>query len=145
MLLLSETDPLTGLLNRRGVENHISEFENHYKFTEKYICVLLISIDNFRGRSTLLKTGDEIIVRISECIRACTRKSSDLFARMGGEEFLIISDIKSEGAISLALRVKRAVTDLQLQLSEKQPPLTVSIGVAQRDGGSVFNKSANPI
>ncbi len=142
---LSETDPLTNILNRRGLESHIAEYENYYKFSEKYICVLLIGVDNFRGRSALLKTGDESIVRVAECIKACIRQSTDVVARMGGEEFFIISDVKTEGAISLGLRIKRSVAEMQLRLSEKLPPLTVSIGAAQREGGSALRENTNPV
>lgn len=143
--ILSETDPLTGLLNRRGIENHISEFENYYKFSGRYICVLLISIDNFRGRNALLKTADDNIIRIAQCIKACTRQSTDVVARMGGEEFLIISDVKTEGAISLGLRIKRSVSDMKLRLSEKLPPLTVSVGAAQREGNDALGEKTSPV
>ena len=78
----SETDPLTGIGNRRFLDNKINEF----KGKDIQMAFLLLDIDHFKGINDNFghDVGDEILVSIAETIKDLCRKN-DLFARIGGE------------------------------------------------------------
>ncbi len=144
---LSETDPLTGLLNRRGLESHIAGFDSYYTYSRKYLCVLMISIDQRidRGDKFLRQTGDDCIVKVADCTKTFFTQKTDAVAYFGNGEFLVITDTKNEGAIALALNIKRAVEALELRLDEKLPFTTVSIGAAVPGSGDLTEENVNPL
>ncbi len=142
---LSETDPVTGLLNRRGIASHLHEYEHYYRYSREYICVLMLGIDHFRDYNMLRETSDSCLVRVAESIRACARQSTDAVALVGDGDFLIISDTKNEGAISFALRIKRSVEALKIVPDEKRPQITVSIGVASPEKSDDFRRDESPV
>ena len=144
---LSETDHLTGLLNRRGLESHIEGFDSYYTYSRKFICVLMISIDHRidRGDKFLHLTGDECISKIADCINNFFTQKTDALAHFGNGEFLVITDTKNDGAISLALCIKRAVESLNLRLDEKLPYASVSIGAAVPGSGDLTEDNVNPL
>ncbi len=144
---LSETDSLTGLLNRRGLESHIAGFDSYYTYSRKYLCVLMISLDHRidRGDKFLHQTVDDCIVKIADCTKSFFTQKTDAVAHLGNGEFLVITDTKNDGAIALALNIKRAVESLNLRLDEKLPSATVSIGAAVPGSGDLTEENVNPL
>ena len=141
---LSETDPLTGLLNRRGLESHISGFDSYYTYSRKFACVLMVSLDQSIDRA-LHRRGDECVIKIAECLKGFFTQKTDAVAYFENGEFLIVTDTKNEGAISLALSIKRAVEALDAHIEDGQPRVTVSIGVASPGAGELTEDDSDPL
>lgn len=122
-------DPLTGVCNRDGFEFWLQREWKRAKQENSPISLLLVDIDHFKRLNDEhgLQVGDRILMRLAFVLRTVARRSGDLFARHGGEEFaLILPDTSNSGAVSLAERVlKRA----------RLCGVTVSIGVATMQPG----------
>ena len=123
-------DPLTGALNRRGLNSELRAREAAIP-DGKGLCVVVMDLDNFKTINDLHghQTGDEVLQGFSETVRACIRKD-DLFARIGGEEFvLVLPDTSAEAAQHLAERILGEVQAMQFNLQEQPVQVTVSAGV----------------
>ncbi|MCP4060600.1 MAG: GGDEF domain-containing protein [Pseudoalteromonas sp.] len=91
LVLLTRIDPLTGLLNRRAIHQDIKKLSAQVERTPSPLSIGLIDIDHFKSINDTFghDRGDEIISELALLLKNCTR-ASDLVARWGGEEFLII-------------------------------------------------------
>lgn len=127
----STTDPLTGLLNRRGFERRLSRHYDRAVIEDRPITALLIDIDHFKQINDEFghPIGDRALTRFTELLGASCR-ASDLVARVGGEEFAVVMPGATlEQAIARAeqfcgiLRDDRAVEGIRM---------TASVGVAAR-------------
>ncbi|MCE0555534.1 transporter substrate-binding domain-containing protein [Motilimonas sp. E26] len=129
LALLANTDELTGLWNRKKINETLShEFSlaqrNQYDFG-----VILIDIDLFKSinDSHGHQIGDEILIEFAKQLRYLAR-GSDLVARWGGEEFLIICPLTIESELlQIAERLRKKISILKFEHIES---LTVSMGVA---------------
>ncbi|GGO27571.1 GGDEF domain-containing protein [Deinococcus humi] len=133
---LALTDPLTGLPNRRSLEERLA---NHYgnpagagqsSPSVTPIGVLLVDIDLFKTVNDTYghEVGDRVLVALGKTLRACVR-SDDLVARWGGEEFvLLISQGERARLEQLGRHIQRALNDRNRP--EGLPHVTVSIGAA---------------
>lgn len=126
---VSETDKLTGLYNRRQLDNLLlQEFARHQR-THAPLSLVLCDIDNFKqvNDSYGHLTGDLIMQEIAATLRA-TIRNNDICGRWGGEEFLLICpDTTSDGALTVVekLRMELASTRFAQDLR-----VTLSFGVA---------------
>ncbi|NQY87969.1 MAG: GGDEF domain-containing protein [Colwellia sp.] len=121
----SETDPLTGIGNRRFLENKI----NSFKGKDIQMAFLLLDIDHFKDINDNFghDAGDVILVAIADTIKRLCRKD-DLLARIGGEEFVILNmNSNEESAYLFAERVRVCVEGLARSF---EATVTTSIGVA---------------
>ncbi|WP_312212577.1 GGDEF domain-containing protein [Pseudescherichia sp.] len=129
---LSMLDPLTGLYNRRGLQNKIDNLLTHDDGRQ---FVLLLDIDHFKAYNDHYghMMGDQALIRVSAAIRDAVR-SRDIVARFGGEEFMILlSDVDLEHARVTAERIRQQVFDLKIphMFNESVATnVTVSIGIA---------------
>jgi diguanylate cyclase (GGDEF)-like protein len=124
-------DELTGIANRRGF---FGECENLRKsrLAGSQTAVLLIDLDNFKAINDRFghALGDAVIRRFSKTISALIRPS-DLFGRVGGEEFaLVIRDVGRERAGAIAERMRTAFAGNATDVDGKPVHATVSIGIA---------------
>lgn len=125
-------DSLTGLFNRRAFEKKIAEeFERATRYQHP-ISILILDIDNFK---TINDTyghhgGDTALVKISETLRAKTRRS-DFPSRYGGEEFvLILPETDQESALQVANKIQEEIRSCVFGSNDKHFSLTVSIGIS---------------
>lgn len=129
---LSMLDPLTGLYNRRGLQNKI---DNLLALESGVRYVLLLDIDHFKAYNDHYghMMGDQALIRVSAAIRDAVR-SRDIVARFGGEEFMILlSNADLERARMDAERIRQHVYDLKIphMFNESVATnVTVSIGIA---------------
>ncbi|RRN80236.1 GGDEF domain-containing protein [Pseudoxanthomonas sp. SGD-10] len=137
MQQLAETDPLTGLPNRRAGLRRLGEMFAVAREDGTALSVAFIDIDHFKAINDDHghEAGDRVLVAVAQALRATVRGASEA-ARMGGEEFLmLLPGVAADSAVQRmhALRVRLAATARELGLEGLS--LTASIGVATlRDG-----------
>ena len=134
---LALTDPLTGLLNRRAMEEAASFELKRLKRFPGALTFALIDADHFKDVNTqyLLPGGDEVLRVLARLLTASLREV-DLVGRMGGEEFLVIApETTEEGAATLAERIRSTVAQTPVAYGPHQIRITVSIGVAVAEPG----------
>ena len=129
--LLAATDGLTGLANRRVLDQRVKlEFQSARRYRTA-LSVVLIDIDNFKRRNDQFghAAGDQVLQKVGSLIRSSARET-DLAARYGGEEFVIVlPNTDGEGALQFAERLKTAID----RESWPHGPVTASIGIASLD------------
>jgi diguanylate cyclase (GGDEF)-like protein len=141
LLHLSEHDALTGLLNRRAIEERLAdEAERLARYGQTY-SVLSIDIDNFKSINDRHghPAGDAVLKALAATL-ARTGRLSDRSARTGGEEFWVLMPSTGlEGARQAAERLLGAVREMRVPAAGTDITLTVSIGVAvaERPGEEV--------
>lgn len=131
---LSITDGLTGLANRRQLDDTLRGEWARYTRTEKPFALILIDVDFFKSYNDQYghQMGDVCLKRIGAVIKKSTHRAGDLAARYGGEEFVIIAiDTTLAGALEMAENIRRSIESLAIR-NENTPlgTVTVSIGVA---------------
>ena len=132
---LAQTDPLTGLANRRRTFAQLDKYVLPCTEGAQELAVIAFDIDRFKQVNDRFghQVGDEVIQRVAEIARGEAR-ASDLIGRIGGEEFVwLLPGAGIEVARSAALRLRRAIE--RGSGVNGLPAVTASIGLAQwRDG-----------
>ena len=105
---IAQTDPLTELPNRRGMSEKL-EFEKlRYKRSEKPFGIILADMDSLKQINDNLghDAGDKILIQIAKIFRFCCRRT-DLVARWGGDEFMVLlPDTDLEGTQTIAEKIR---------------------------------------
>jgi diguanylate cyclase (GGDEF)-like protein len=129
---LAITDSLTGLYNRRAMEDHSNVYFEHSERLAGYVTVLILDIDHFKkiNDSYGHAVGDEAIRSVANVLRRICRKA-DLLGRVGGEEFLVVSSANDiESSINIAERIRTTIESEVI--CDGLFSLTVSIGCVRR-------------
>jgi len=125
----ARTDPLTGLLNRRGLtERGDIEFSRARRAGQP-LAIILCDLDHFKAVNDLCghESGDQVLERFANLLRV-RKRGLDAAARTGGEEFaLLLPDTDGVHALAVADRIRRAMADA---FSDDPVPLTLSLGIA---------------
>jgi diguanylate cyclase (GGDEF)-like protein len=131
----SRTDPLTGLANRRYLEEVLHSEWNRCRRSGAALSCLLIDIDYFKPYNDHYghDGGDACLEQVASVLQNSSRRASDLVSRIGGEEFVVLlPETGADGATTVADMLKRAVS--AAAIPHAQSPLgghvTVSAGVA---------------
>jgi diguanylate cyclase (GGDEF)-like protein len=132
---LALTDPLTGLFNRRAMEE-LARFElkRHARFPGP-LTIGLIDIDRFKEINTryLLPGGDEALKGLARILTTSLREV-DSVGRIGGDEFLIIArETNEEGANRLAERIRATVAATPIPYGDHSIHISVSVSFAVAD------------
>jgi diguanylate cyclase len=131
---LLQRDPLTGTLNRRGMEDAFRRESSRCDRQSTRMCVAIIDLDDFKqvNDSRGHPTGDRALAHVARLMRA-TLRPTDRIARFGGEEFLVLlPDTGLDETAAVMERVKRELRNCPLQEGAEQVAITFSCGVAQR-------------
>jgi diguanylate cyclase (GGDEF)-like protein len=123
-------DPLTGALNRRGLGSELRTRVERLP-ADSGLAVIALDLDHFKAINDRHghEAGDAVLQRFSDSVRSCIR-SEDLFARVGGEEFVVVlPDCSPEIARQLAERIRAQVEALEFSAREARMRVTVSLGV----------------
>jgi diguanylate cyclase (GGDEF)-like protein len=135
---LATVDPLTGIANRRALDQRLTYEYQRYKRYGRALSLAMVDIDHFKKVNDTYghAIGDKVLGLVGQTLRSITR-TTDLVGRYGGEEFLVIApETASEHSIVLAERI-RSILSRRSGEPEAQalglPPITVSVGVASTD------------
>ena len=123
-------DPLTQILNRRGIANNLSLRLNEMQRYKRPVGILFIDIDHFKAVNDQHghDIGDEVLKMVADTLSSNTR-SFDLIGRWGGEEFItIIVNVNSETLQAIAERYRLLVEQSKLVKDNGAISVTVSIG-----------------
>lgn len=128
----ANTDGLTGLYNRRWLDQYLVQEVERSKRSGRPFSLAMIDADHFKQVNDRWghAAGDKALRAIAECVRGVGR-AADVVARYGGEEIvLVLPETPAAGAVRLAERVRAAVRALQVEHRGVRIPLTVSVGCA---------------
>lgn len=130
LIIITNEDPLTGVLNRRGFFQAAIPLAYMSNREKKNVAVMMIDADKFKVINDKYghQTGDEVLRFIAKTIKSSVRHS-DIVCRYGGEEFLVfLPEIDNEGLFEVAEKVRGGIEkDNKLPFS-----VTVSIGVSYK-------------
>lgn len=126
--LLSLTDPLTSLSNRRHAMILLEKQFEFAKFNKTSLTCLMIDADNFKEVNDTFghDSGDKVLCILSKSLLDCFR-TDDNICRLGGDEFLVICPKTNiSGAINIAEKVRREIDGLGLEIWDS----SISVGIA---------------
>ena len=136
----SNVDELTGLLNRKGL-NQICAYEmNRMKRYGSMFSLIMVDIDHFKKINDEHghDVGDWTLKSLSGALSQ-TFRANDYIGRWGGEEFLIIlPDTSLDGAVRVAEGARQSIEKLMIQVGEILVRLTISLGVASSEHKAEF-------
>lgn len=134
MRALTQVDPLTGLSNRRYLEERLAYDWSTARETQQLVSVMFVDIDHFKKYNDFYGhlDGDTVINTVADTLQRVARRSGDLAARFGGEEFILTSIQRDKESLERhAESLRMAVQALNIK-HEKSPfgLITVSIGLS---------------
>lgn len=133
--LISRTDELTGLPNRRDMNETIANEVGRTQRTHKPFCFIFIDIDHFKAINDTYghACGDVVLRSVAQTVRSLLRKY-DVFARYGGEEFLtLLPETDLDGATIVAERFRKKIERMTVHYGDYTINVTVTLGVAKFD------------
>jgi len=134
LAMLSVTDDLTGLYNRRYFDMHMNTEWNRNMRSSDSITLIMLDVDYFKQYNDFYghQEGDECLVKVANLMRKIFRRADDIVARYGGEEFVVLmTDIEKKDAIEV---MKKFIDELaQLKIPHEKSTIndyvTVSAGL----------------
>ena len=135
LVQIARTDTLTGLLNRQASEVMFPKLIAEARRFAYPLSAMLIDIDYFKQINDTYGhiVGDKVLRESAQLINSCIRES-DVLARWGGEEFIImLKNCPQQQALALAEKIRQQAASHDFKLSPINRPVTLSIGIAQYD------------
>ncbi len=135
ILAVSLTDPLTGVGNRRRLDQALVAEISRADRTGGKLCALMADLDHFKRVNDVHghEAGDAVLATFGDLLRRRTR-ATDIVARFGGEEFVVLMpDTDLEHAVGIAERIREAIADCRV--APLPDPVTASFGVAELAAG----------
>ncbi|WP_261841471.1 GGDEF domain-containing response regulator [Aliamphritea ceti] len=144
LMKLTHIDPLTDVVNRRGLDESLQRAWKLHQREKTELCVLFIDIDQFKPYNDNYghQRGDVCLKEFSAVLKGQLHRPADLVARFGGEEFVILLPNTSlEGAEKISSDIINALAEAALEhaFSPIKPYITASIGISS----SQFNGSTS--
>lgn len=131
---LTQTDPLTGLKNRRALDDALESEWGRLQRSDGSLSLLFVDADNFKQYNDRHghAQGDIALKHLAACINRHVRRRGDLAARYGGEEFVVVlPDTDKAAAIQIAEAIRQEVDQGRPSVPPGAiPHFTVSIGCA---------------
>jgi diguanylate cyclase (GGDEF)-like protein len=132
---ISQTDQLTGLLNRRGFDAAAAAAAASTHACGAPLSVFMLDIDLFKSINDRFghDFGDAVLVRIAELLREVARAEDFIVARQGGEEFVaLLPGVTGAKAVAIAETIRETCLETPVDHDGNSTAITVSIGVATR-------------
>lgn len=128
----ADTDPLTGLFNRRGIQRILHD-SRYFGSESKKTSILIGDLDHFKTVNDTLghEGGDVVLTTFAGCLKSILR-GSDLAVRWGGEEFLmVLANTDLSEARKIAERLREMTEHHAFQVCSERLSVTISIGIAE--------------
>lgn len=138
-------DALTGLYNRRHMEERLNEEHEVFVRTGRVYSVMIVDIDDFKLVNDTYShaAGDEVLVNLANILQSSVRKY-DVTSRWGGEEFLLLlPGLNEEDALFRAEILRKKVQEIALHYEEHEFSITITIGVATIGENESVDKVVN--
>jgi len=132
ILYLSRHDPLTGLLNRRSMQEKLEEEHRRSMRTESAYSCIMLDIDRFKNFNDSYghECGDVVLKGVADALRQSVR-ATDSVSRWGGEEFLILMpDTGNPGGLELAEKIRARIQSESIAYGDLSFSVTLTAGVA---------------
>ena len=134
VLIEADTDKLTGLANRRKMDEFLDALVTLFPLEKKSFSLIMADVDHFKfyNDSHGHQMGDIVLISIASILKKSIRRG-DLAARFGGEEFVVIlPNCSKENALLIGEKLCSKISDEKIQLQEQQPMrrLTCTFGIA---------------
>ncbi|MCL2056062.1 MAG: diguanylate cyclase [Oscillospiraceae bacterium] len=130
--VLSVTDQMTGIANRRAFDERLRLEWDRAKRDKSPLTILMIDIDDFKAYNDLHGhlQGDTAMRAVTQAICAPLNRSTDFAARWGGEEFAVLLPSTSpSGALTVAESIRKSAEGTPIPCSGKDTCITVSVGI----------------
>jgi two-component system, cell cycle response regulator len=131
--MLAHTDPVTHLLNRRGLVSRLTSELDRVRRYDSPLALLLIDLDRFKNVNDTFGhlAGDTVLAEMGTLLQRATR-SVDVVGRYGGEEFVVVlPETGPDGALVIADRIRERISSHRFRMGEGiTSHLTASIGVS---------------
>lgn len=144
---LSLTDPLTELMNRRGVQKREKELRSQARRNQSPYAMILVDVDHFKPINDKYghDCGDFVLQRLSRLLESSLR-IHDVIGRWGGEEFLILlPDTDEKGAETLADRLRSRISSSLFEWNEAYLTVTLTLGVVNCALEETFEQSIGKV
>jgi diguanylate cyclase (GGDEF)-like protein len=129
----ARTDPLTGILNRRAMEElALRETARSIRHGHP-LCIIMIDVDDFKHLNDTRghAAGDSMLQAMVDEVKNMLR-ASDLFARTGGDEFaILLPDTSPSAGLQIAERIRHAIETIEVPFESGLLQITISAGVTQ--------------
>jgi diguanylate cyclase (GGDEF)-like protein len=139
----SNTDYLTGSLNRRAIETTLLQELARARRNGSCLSLIMTDVDFFKryNDSNGHQAGDSCLIKVSNIIRSCCKRPTDVVGRFGGEEFvLILPDTNIEGACTLAESIRCEILEQKIPYqADDSMVLSLTFGVVSVCGNEVVN------
>ncbi|VFQ46462.1 ligand-binding sensor domain-containing diguanylate cyclase [Desulfoluna butyratoxydans] len=142
---LSLTDPLTGLLNRRGVEKQTMEFPPRARRNQGPYALVLADLDRFKGINDTCghDCGDYILQRVSRLLESNLR-AHDILGRWTGQQFiLLLPDTTGEDAETMAERLRNRIASSLFDWKGTYLTVTMTMGVTDCPASETFEHNVS--
>jgi diguanylate cyclase (GGDEF)-like protein/PAS domain S-box-containing protein len=139
----AQTDPLTGLFNRRGLESSVGDRAMTSSSAVPLACWIMMDIDHFKSVNDTYghSVGDDVLKQVARLLKNSAREG-DIVARIGGEEFLImLPGVSLATALVAAERLRNLIQDSKLISGSDHIRVTASFGVAEQACGERWAKT----
>jgi len=131
-------DPLTGLHNRRFLEELVETLVAQVHRRKQHMAILMLDLDYFKmvNDSHGHDAGDSLLKAVAKVLGQSVR-ASDYVVRYGGEEFLIVlQETTGDQAVVVAEKIRERVAEMKVQVAGGMLQKTISIGIADFPGDS---------
>lgn len=124
-------DGLTGLYNKKYFLDRIDSDYAHAQRHDTSLALLLFDIDHFKKINDTYghPAGDSVLKKLTRIVRK-TLRTADIFARYGGDEFIVLMrNVDDAGALVLAQRIRGRIKKQEFVFEDTRIPVTVSLGI----------------
>lgn len=135
---MAATDPLTGLQNRRTLDERLRASLDNCCSMGLPISIAMIDIDRFKAVNDTYghQCGDVVLKGVASIIKSYVRRDSDFAVRYGGEEILLcLPGVSLQDCLSICLRIHKQIGQTTFNCENSELNVTVSMGVAASSDG----------